>query len=128
MIGRTGLIPLMNATAVTTSATVVGSWYPVVGAIAFGLYVVQVVTSGTPKTTYYLDASPYRADDLSSSSTAASYVSQTIATELVSVVMVQYSPTLLNVPVRSVRIRAVGASDSAASTTATVLLAPYTTG
>jgi hypothetical protein len=128
MIGRTGLLPLLNDVAVTTSATVLGGWYPVVGAIAFGLYLLQTVTSGTPKTTFYLDVRPYRADDLSSTSTAVSYVSQTIATELTSVVMVQYSPTVLNVPVRSVRIRAVGAGDSAASTKVTALLAPFTTG
>ena len=128
MIGRTGAIPLFNGDAITTSATVIGKWYPVVGAVAFGLYIVQTVTSGTPKVSYYLDASPYRADDLSSSSTAISYVSSTIVSDLTSVVMVQYNPTLLSVPVRAVRLRGIAESDSAASTTVIALLTPFTTG
>jgi hypothetical protein len=128
MIGRTGLLPLFNAQAILHSATKIGDWYPVVGAVAIGLYIVQTVSAGAPSITYYLDASPYRADDLSSASTAISYVSQTIATSLTSVVMVQYSPTLLNVPVRSVRMRAVAGAGSDDSAVITALLAPFTTG
>jgi hypothetical protein len=127
--GRTGLLPLAKSDLVNTTATFNGTWYPVVGAMAFGLYIVQSSVAGTPQVSYYLDASPYRAEDLSSSSAADLYVSQTIATNLTTEsTMIQYSPTLLNVPVRSVRIRAIGGASNPADSLVTALLAPFTTG